>query len=390
MVAEDGIREILSGERPFSLVCQPVVDLHRGVIAGYEALARFHLDVPAPPDVVFACADHYGLGVELETMVVRSALALSHHIPDNTFLAINVDPEHLVEGPVFDLIVDHEGGLGGLVFELTEHSHIENLSAVARSLVELRKLGAFIAVDDAGAGYSGLQQIHALRPQLIKVDRALVYSLHADEAKRAMIQLLGELAERMDAWILAEGVETEAELTALAQLGVPLAQGFCMAFPEQPWAVLTRDVRTMLGRLPGNALATGLPVDLLEPCTSCDAKAPWPDAAGVCVRLESNGRPLGMRIIDDNGVRLRAAHELLRVKRSTSMSAIALRSAARSEALRWDPIVCVDELGHFEGVIHMHKLIWLLASRERDDQPTPVTGVTPVTSGVMGGFKRGR
>lgn len=372
LVTEDGIREILSGARAFSLVCQPVVDLQRGVIAGYEALARFDLEVPAPPDVVFASAERAGLGLELELLVVDRALQLARTVPDNCFLAINVDPVHLIGGPVLDRILRQEGGLGGLIFELTEHNQIENIDEVASCLVELRRLGAFIAVDDAGAGYSGLQQIHALRPQLIKVDRALVYSLHSDEAKRAMIQLLGELAERMDAWILAEGIETVAELNALAQLGVPLGQGFGLAFPEPPWVELSLDAQRKLATLPRDPLETGLTADLLEPCAWCDPFSEWPEGAGACVRLEVSGRPLAMRVVDETGVRLRAGHELLRVKRSTAMSAIALRSAARPEALRWDPVVCVDELGHFEGVIYMHKLVWALASRARDGQ-TPLT-----------------
>jgi hypothetical protein len=71
-----------------------------------------------------------------------------------------------------------------------------------------------------------------------------------------------------------------------------------------------------------------------------------------------------MRIVDDNGVRVRASHEVLRAKRSTSLSAMALRSVARVERFRWDPIVCVDDLGHFVGLLHIHKLVWMLAHRE--------------------------
>jgi EAL domain-containing protein (putative c-di-GMP-specific phosphodiesterase class I) len=362
-IGEDGIRQILADEQRLSLVCQPVIDMRRGIIVGYEALSRFKLDVPAPPDVVFACATHYGLGVELEALVVQRALALAQSVPANCFLALNVDPEHLILTPVFDVIMNH-GDLGGLIFELTEQRQIINSQEVVSCVAELRKRGAFIAVDDAGAGYSGLQQIHALRPQFIKVDRALVSSVHADEAKRAMIQMLGELAERLDAWLIAEGIETDAELHALAQLGVPLAQGYYLARPAPPWTTLAPEVRRALAVLPKQALSTGRVEDLLEPCRSCDLQSEWPDGAGVCVRLEPSGRPFAMRIVDENGVRVRTSHEVLRAKRNTSLSALALRSVARSERFRWDPIVCIDDLGHFEGLIHIHKLVWMLASRD--------------------------
>jgi EAL domain-containing protein (putative c-di-GMP-specific phosphodiesterase class I) len=363
LISEEGIRDILSDERRLTLVSQPIVDLRRGVIVGYEALARFKVDVPAPPDVVFACAERAGLGEELETLVVKRALGLAASIPANCFLAINVDPQHLTCARLLDVILDH-GDLGGLVFELTEQRQIEDIQGVAQALAQLRKLGAFTAVDDAGAGYSGLQQILALRPQFLKLDRTLVSSVHIDEAKRATIEMLGELAERLDAWIIAEGVETAAELHVLAQLGVPLAQGYFLARPALPWTGLTPDVENALDLLPKEALATGSVESLVEPCALCDLVSDWPQDRGTCMRLEATMRPAVMRIVDEHGERLREPHEFLRVKRGSSLAAVALRSCARPESLRWDPIVCIDDLGHFEGLIHVHKLVWALASRE--------------------------
>src|ERR1700755_1738685 len=92
---EDSVRAVLSDPTLLSLVAQPVVDLRNGAIVGYEALARFKLDVPTPPDVVFASAANWGFGAELEAQVVQRALKLAKTIPQNCFLAINVDPEHL-------------------------------------------------------------------------------------------------------------------------------------------------------------------------------------------------------------------------------------------------------------------------------------------------------
>ncbi|HET6337370.1 MAG TPA: EAL domain-containing protein [Polyangiales bacterium] len=363
LVSEEGIRGILSDGERLAIVTQPIVDLRRGVIVGYEALARFKLEKPAPPDVVFACAERAGLGEELEAFVVKRALPLAKDTPPNCFLAINVDPQHLTSTRVMDVILDH-GNLGGIVFELTEQRQIDDVREVARSLSRLRKLGAISAVDDAGAGYSGLQQILALRPQFLKLDRTLVSSVNTDEAKRATIEMLGELAERLDAWIIAEGVESGAELHVLAQLGVPLAQGYFLAHPTAPWAGLTPEVERALDALPRDTPSTGLVEALVEPCALCDLESEWPDDSGTCVRLESTTRPVEMRIADESGVRLRSSHEFLRVKRGSPLASVALRSAARLERLRWDPIVCIDDLGHFEGLIHVHKLVWALASRD--------------------------
>jgi EAL domain-containing protein (putative c-di-GMP-specific phosphodiesterase class I) len=371
----------LSDSSRFSLVAQPVVDLRNGTIVGYETLARFNLEVATPPDVVFASAASLGFGAELEARVLQRALQLAKAIPQNCFLAINVDPEHLTSPRVLEVILSH-GDLGGLVFELTEQRRISDVRAVANSLNELRERGAFTAVDDAGTGYAGLQQILTLRPQFLKLDRALVSGVHADEAKRAMIEMLGELAERLDAWIIAEGVEDKAELHALAQLGVPLAQGYYLGWPAPPWASLAPDVERTLDVLPRHKRSPDRVDPLVEPCPMCDLDSEWPEGPGTCVRVEPSTRPHSMRIVDANGERIRAAHELLRVKRSSAISAVALRSAARPERMRWDPIVCVDDLGHFEGIIHVHRLVWELASRDVP-KPTPVAaGVTGVTRTV--------
>lgn len=366
LVGEESIQRILSDRQVHSFVSQPIVDLRRGTIVGFELLSRFRLDVQAPPDIVFACADRAGLGEELEALVVERALALSRDLPPNCFLAINVVPTHLTSPRVFDVILDH-GNLGGMVFELTEQRQIEDVQAVARCLSRLRKLGAFIAVDDAGAGYSGLQQILALRPQFLKLDRTLVSSLHTDEAKRATIEMLGELAGRLDAWIIAEGVETNQELHALAQLGVPLAQGYYLARPALPWTGMTQDVEQAIDILPRDTLTTGLVEALVEPCALCDLEADWPEGVGTCVRLEATTKPVEMRVVDELGERVRSSHEFLRVKRGSSLAAVALRCSARLERLRWDPILCVDDLGNFEGLIQVHKLLWALATRDSGD-----------------------
>jgi EAL domain-containing protein (putative c-di-GMP-specific phosphodiesterase class I) len=362
-VAEPEIRRVLADDAALAMDVQPVVDLRRGLIVGFEALARFQLEAPTPPDVVFECALHYGLDEALETVVLERALSLACATPVNCFLTVNVEPVHLLSDRVFDAILAHRD-LSGVVFELTEQRRILEPERVAARIAELRRLGALTAVDDTGAGYSGLQQILTLRPQFLKLDRALVCSIDKDEAKRATVEMLGELAGRLDAWIIAEGIERPAELHTLAQLGVPLAQGFYLANPAPAWPELTNEVSAALAMLP-NVPPTSVAVGpLVEPCTSCDRQSEWPTGLGACVRVEPSMRPVALRVIDENGEHLREQHELLRVKRGSSLSAVALRSAARPERLRWDPIVCVDEFGHFEGLIYVHKLVRALANQE--------------------------
>ena len=114
------------------------------------------------------------------------------------------------------------------------------------SIARLRNAGAMIALDDAGSGYSGLQQLLALRPEIVKLDRGLVTGVDTDEAKLALVRMLGEVAGQLDAWVLAEGVETEGEFAAFARLGVPLAQGWLFGRPAAPWVDLSEEGRAAL------------------------------------------------------------------------------------------------------------------------------------------------
>jgi EAL domain-containing protein (putative c-di-GMP-specific phosphodiesterase class I) len=213
---------------------QPIVDIQRGVIAGYEALARFDDGPVAGPDEWLARAFQQGRLAELDAASLRASLAWRDQLPRNTFLSVNVEPVALVDPIVMRELQAH-APLDGLVLELTEHGAIPDLTNVEEAVDRLRALGALIAVDDAGAGYSGLQQILDLRPQILKLDRSLVTGIDTDEAKAALVEMVGVFANRIDAWVIAEGVETAAEAERCRRLGVPLAQGWYYAAAAPPF-----------------------------------------------------------------------------------------------------------------------------------------------------------
>jgi len=354
------LRVLLDEPERCELVAQPIIDLKRGVVTGYEALSRFRLEPRVSPDKVFAEATRLGIGVELECLVVRRALELADRKPPNCFLSINVDPLHLLDSRL-QAILHAPSSLGGVVLELTEHRAVEDMKTLGRELDRLRARGAAIAVDDAGSGYSGLSQLLALRPQLLKVDRELVTGVHEDAAKQALIQMLGELAGRLDAWLLAEGIETEHELGVLRQLHVPLAQGYFLAKPAPPWADLTAEARAVLrAATPSDARIPAVRA-LIEPCATCTEREPWPEAHHLVLRVNGDGRPLGMRLIQQGQEATRSEHELLRVKPQSPLAATAQRAMTRPEPLRWDPIVCIDEAGHLRGIVRLHRLVSALA-----------------------------
>jgi EAL domain-containing protein (putative c-di-GMP-specific phosphodiesterase class I) len=360
---EPDIQQLLQEPDRLTLVVQPIVDLHRAEVVGYEVLSRFRLSHPLGPDRVFRAAARQGLAAELEAMVIERGLLLAERLPENCFLSLNVDPELLTSPRVLGLVTGRTS-LAGLVFELTEHSPIEHLSEVVAALSLLRERGALVAMDDAGAGYSGLKQILELEPQLLKLDHALITNLDQDPAKRALVQMIGELASRLDAWLLAEGIETDGELRVLRQLGVPLGQGYFLARPALPWPALGAEARAVLMGTPARVRSPAIAYRLLETCAMCLVGEAWPEGK-LAVRLAA-GRPVAMRIVDGEASAERAEHQLLRVKRESLLADVGQRAVTRSAQLCWDPLVCIDESGNFVGVIQMPRLVSALAELARE------------------------
>jgi hypothetical protein len=125
------------------------------------------------------------------------------------------------------------------VIEVTEHELAADDSALAADLARLRERGARVAVDDAGAGYAGLQQLMRVSPDLIKLDRSLVQNIHEDPAKQALVDSFVRFGRRTGAQVVAEGIENEEELRVLADLDVTYGQGYFLAKPGPPWATVS-------------------------------------------------------------------------------------------------------------------------------------------------------
>ena len=125
--------------------------------------------------------------------------------------------------------------MDGIVIEITEHELIDEHSALDAAMLGLRARGARLAVDDAGSGYAGLQQLTRLQPDLIKLDRALIMGIDTDPVKAALVHALVRFAESIGATVCAEGIEEVGELVEVAELGVTFAQGYLIARPAAAW-----------------------------------------------------------------------------------------------------------------------------------------------------------
>jgi EAL domain-containing protein (putative c-di-GMP-specific phosphodiesterase class I) len=211
-----------------AMAFQPIVDLIDGSVVGYEALARFALGPERPPDAWFAEAEAVGLGRELEAAALRSALAHLDRLPAETYLSLNASPLTAVSPFLKRLLAD----VGErIVVEITEHAPVADYDALREALGELRAQGVRVAIDDAGAGFASLTHILRLMPDLIKLDMVLTRGIDTDDTRRQLASALSSFASGIGAAIVAEGIETKAELDALRELGVPYGQGFLLARP---------------------------------------------------------------------------------------------------------------------------------------------------------------
>ncbi len=212
-----------------TIAYQPIHDLHDNRIVGIECLSRFDLNPPRPPEIWFREAHEIGLGVRLELNAILTALDGLREMEGDFYVSLNVSPQTLISGEI-------SGFLDGLpperlVLELTEHAYVEDYAALRDRLAPLRRQGIRIAVDDAGAGYASMRHVLAISPDIIKLDMTLTRSIDSDSPRRALAAALIAFARETQSEVIAEGVETFAEMEALRALGVRHAQGYHLSRP---------------------------------------------------------------------------------------------------------------------------------------------------------------
>lgn len=212
-----------------TMVFQPIVDLSRSTVAGFEALARFSAEPLRAPDAWFADAAEAGLGVELEITALSAALGALDRLPGGAYLSVNASAETACSTALASVLADVD--LSRVVLEITEHAAVTNYEELAVALRPLRARGMRLAVDDAGAGVASLHHILELAPELIKMDISLTRGIDASPARAALATALVSFARATRAAILAEGIETTAELDALGRLGVGYGQGYLLGRP---------------------------------------------------------------------------------------------------------------------------------------------------------------
>lgn len=207
---------------------QPIVDVRTGDAFAQEALCRCHVKEMASPLRLLAAAVEQGaigkLGRDLRARASRAAagrrLFLNVH-PDE------LDEEYLSNGddPIFEYS-------GEVVLEIPESAPLVRYRYAHSTLATLRQRGMTVALDDFGAGYSNIGYIVNLAPEFVKIDRELIAGVTSGSRQHRLLASLNSLCEAQGARVIAEGIETEGELRAVQEAGIPYAQGYYLGRPS--------------------------------------------------------------------------------------------------------------------------------------------------------------
>ncbi len=234
---ENSMRQaVTSGIEEFVVFYQPVVDVRTGECSSCEALVRWDskaLGFMGPGDFI-PLAEYLGLITSIGDYVLEEACRQcrywnEHGIPD-FHINVNLSVVQLLQKDVAETVarILKKTGVNpkNIVLEITESFAINDMDRVLDIIKGIKKLGPRIALDDFGTGYSSLNYIKQLPLDIIKVDKTFIDDIVEDEYAQAFIKLIVELSDTIDTDIIVEGVENEAQLNILKELGVDYIQGF--------------------------------------------------------------------------------------------------------------------------------------------------------------------
>ncbi|MBD8011605.1 EAL domain-containing protein [Microbacterium sp. Re1] len=202
---------------------QPIVDVRAMRVVGFEALARFD-DGGSPLDHLRVAEDR-GQRAQLELQLIESAVDAATTLPADGFITLNVSGRTMGFPRLAEALrrCDRSWGL-----ELFEGAEPEECLAIRQQVDEL---GGFLLIDDAGVDFADEERVRQLRPDIVKIDRAVFWHSLADDDGRHRVESILGAADEVDARALVEGVEDETQLEAVRALEVGLAQGYHLGRP---------------------------------------------------------------------------------------------------------------------------------------------------------------
>jgi EAL domain-containing protein (putative c-di-GMP-specific phosphodiesterase class I) len=220
---------------------QPIVSLATGERLGWEALSRgprgSEIELPL---LLFGRAARYGLVEELERACRRQAFADWQLLAQTGRLFVNTVPATVRDTSFMGRgVLDYLGaGLApsAVTLEITERHVIENLSLYREAMHSFTDLGFSFAIDDVGAGHSGLETVAVLKPAYLKIDISLVRDVHLKRVSQQVLRAIMDMGDGLGSVVIAEGIQSKDEYETLSELGVRWGQGYYLARPVDPYA----------------------------------------------------------------------------------------------------------------------------------------------------------
>jgi len=214
------------------IALQPIVGAADGAAFAYEVLLRTDHEILTSPVEVLDAASLLDRQFDVDRMIREQAASVVPHLPNGVSLFVNVMPESLADPQLLGDDDPLHPWAERVVLEITERVDLETLDGVEESVAELRRRGYRIALDDLGAGYSGLNSFAALQPDIVKFDMALVREVDTNPTRAKLIQSMTRLCSELGILTVAEGIETREELQELERLGCDLLQGYRIGRPQ--------------------------------------------------------------------------------------------------------------------------------------------------------------
>jgi EAL domain-containing protein (putative c-di-GMP-specific phosphodiesterase class I) len=229
-----------------TILFQPILRVRNGhaELFALEALSRGPRGTNVErADILFEYVRRKGREMEVDHACIRAAIEAAAPLEGAPSVSINVHASTLErDGDLIDFLTEtceaNEIDFGRIILEIVEQQKFQDPARFFRTLLRLRTLGVRIALDDIGLGYSSFQMLIEVNPDLFKVDRYFVNGSKDNRERRAAMESIVLLADRLGGSVIAEGIETQEDFDTVAGMGIDLMQGFYLARPRVPSAYL--------------------------------------------------------------------------------------------------------------------------------------------------------
>jgi EAL domain-containing protein (putative c-di-GMP-specific phosphodiesterase class I)/GGDEF domain-containing protein len=373
---------------------QPIVDLYTGEIHGYEILSRAESPFENPA-LMFEKARLWGLSWELEYACRSAALKKISTLPPKyrgKKFFLNISPDifsdpRFISGTTKETLKLLELNPGDFVIEITETTSVNDYDQFEKIIQYYVSQGFHIALDDFGAGHSGLITLVAMSPHYLKIDRALISNINESSYKQNLIKSIIAFSTNVDSSIIAEGIETYEELRTVFRLGIRYGQGFFLAKPAPEPQDIPPEIFQKIDELVDAKKRTRFSFDIsissmvIKPlslqvnstnCNELDILFKKNNKIDHVIIIDE-GRPVfmvtrlyfysilsgkyGYAIYQKKKIDTIAKREILCINEHSDLRTVSNLAMNRKLKDLYDPVVIVDNRGHFIGTVTMKQVI---------------------------------